>query len=100
VMPGVLIVEAMAQTGGIMMMNSLPNMDEKLVYFMQINNVKFRKPVVPGDQLVFEVEMVTKKSKIFMMSGKAYVDNVLVTEADFMAGVVDRDIPKQPEKQS
>jgi UDP-3-O-[3-hydroxymyristoyl] N-acetylglucosamine deacetylase/3-hydroxyacyl-[acyl-carrier-protein] dehydratase len=90
IMPGVLILEALAQTGGIMLLNSLPNYEEKLVMFMQINNAKFRKPVIPGDQLIFEVELKTKKSKYFTMSGKAYVDNVLVAEADFMAGITDR----------
>jgi len=95
-MPGVLIIEAMAQTGGILLLNSLPNFEEKLVYFMQINNAKFRKPVIPGDQLFLEVELLQKKSKIFTMSGKVYVENVLVAEADFMAGVVDR--PKKVEE--
>ncbi|MDP4116749.1 MAG: bifunctional UDP-3-O-[3-hydroxymyristoyl] N-acetylglucosamine deacetylase/3-hydroxyacyl-ACP dehydratase [Bacteroidota bacterium] len=90
IMPGVLILEALAQTGGILLLNSLPNFEEKLVMFMQINNAKFRKPVVPGDQLYFEVELKTKKAKYFTMSGKAYVDNVLVAEADFMAGITDR----------
>ncbi len=96
IMPGVLIIEAMAQTGGILLLNSLPDFKEKLVYFMQINNAKFRKTVVPGDQLFIEVELVQKKSKIFVMAGKVYVDDVLVAEADFMAGVVDR--PKKPEE--
>jgi UDP-3-O-[3-hydroxymyristoyl] N-acetylglucosamine deacetylase / 3-hydroxyacyl-[acyl-carrier-protein] dehydratase len=91
IMPGVLIVEAMAQTSGILILNSLPNFEEKLVYFMQINNVKFRKPVVPGDQLFLEVEFVSKRSKIFIMKGKAFVNEQLVAEAEFMAGVVDRD---------
>jgi UDP-3-O-[3-hydroxymyristoyl] N-acetylglucosamine deacetylase/3-hydroxyacyl-[acyl-carrier-protein] dehydratase len=91
IMPGVLIVEAMAQTSGILILNSLPNFEEKLVYFMQINNVKFRKPVVPGDQLYLEVEFVSKRSKIFIMKGKAFVNEQLVAEAEFMAGVVDRD---------
>lgn len=96
VMPGVLILEAMAQTGGILLLNSLPDFKEKLVYFMQINNAKFRKTVVPGDQLFIEVELTLKKSKIFTMAGKVYVDNVLVAEADFMAGIVDR--PKKIEE--
>ncbi len=96
VMPGVLIIEAMAQTGGILLLNSLPDFEEKLVYFMQINNAKFRKPVVPGDQLFLEVEMLQKKSKIFTMTGKVYVDDLLVAEADFMAGIVDR--PKKTEE--
>ncbi|MGA9295360.1 MAG: bifunctional UDP-3-O-[3-hydroxymyristoyl] N-acetylglucosamine deacetylase/3-hydroxyacyl-ACP dehydratase [Ignavibacteriaceae bacterium] len=91
IMPGVLIIEAMAQTSGILILNSLPDFEKKLVYFMQMNNVKFRKPVVPGDQLFLEVELVNKRSKVFMMTGKAYVNDVLVAEADFMAGVVDRD---------
>ena len=97
VMPGVLILESMAQTGGILLLNSIPDHKEKLVYFMQINNAKFRKTVVPGDQLFLEIELLQKKSKIFTMAGKAYVDNVLVAEADFMAGVVD--IPKKAEEE-
>jgi len=92
IMPGVLILEAMGQTGGILLLNSLPNYQEKLVYFMQINNVKFRKPVVPGDQIFMELELTSKKSRIFVMSGKAYVNDQLVAEADFMAGVVDREV--------
>lgn len=96
VMPGVLILEAMAQTGGILLLNSLPDFKEKLVYFMQINNAKFRKTVVPGDQLFIEVELTLKKSKIFTMAGKVYVDNILVAEADFMAGIVDR--PKKADE--
>ena len=91
VMPGVLIVEAMAQTGGILLLNALPNIEEKLVYFMQINNVKFRKPVVPGDQLFLEVELVNKRSKVFIMKGKTFVNDELVCEAELMAGIVDRD---------
>lgn len=91
IMPGVLIIEAMAQTGGILLLNSFPNPEEKLVYFMQINNAKFRKPVVPGDQLIIEVELIEKRAKVVKMSAKAFVSDVLVSEADFMAGVVDRE---------
>jgi UDP-3-O-[3-hydroxymyristoyl] N-acetylglucosamine deacetylase/3-hydroxyacyl-[acyl-carrier-protein] dehydratase len=91
IMPGVLIVEAMAQTGGILLLNALPNIEEKLVYFMQINNVKFRKPVVPGDQLFLEVELTNKRSKVFIMKGKTFVNDELVCEAELMAGIVDRD---------
>jgi UDP-3-O-[3-hydroxymyristoyl] N-acetylglucosamine deacetylase/3-hydroxyacyl-[acyl-carrier-protein] dehydratase len=98
VMPGVLIVEAMAQTSGILILNSLPDFEKKLVYFMQINNVKFRKPVVPGDQLYMEIELINKRSKIFIMKGRAFVDNQLVAEAEFMAGVVDRDQKTNGEK--
>jgi UDP-3-O-[3-hydroxymyristoyl] N-acetylglucosamine deacetylase/3-hydroxyacyl-[acyl-carrier-protein] dehydratase len=91
IMPGVLILEAMGQTGGILLLNSLPDPEKHLIYFMQINNAKFRKPVLPGDQLIMELEMKTRKSKIIMMSGKAYVDDTLVAEADFMAAVIDKD---------
>jgi len=90
IMPGVLIIEAMAQTGGVFLLGSIPDPENHLVYFMQINNAKFRKPVVPGDQLFLEVELVQKKSKIILMKGKAFVNEILVAEADFMAGIVDK----------
>jgi UDP-3-O-[3-hydroxymyristoyl] N-acetylglucosamine deacetylase/3-hydroxyacyl-[acyl-carrier-protein] dehydratase len=93
IMPGVLILEAMAQTGGVFLLGSIPNPDDFLVYFMQINNAKFRKTVVPGDQLFMELELVQKKSKVVTMKGKAYVNDVLVAEADFMAGIVDKPKP-------
>jgi UDP-3-O-[3-hydroxymyristoyl] N-acetylglucosamine deacetylase / 3-hydroxyacyl-[acyl-carrier-protein] dehydratase len=98
IMPGVLIIEALAQTGGVLLLNSFPNPEEKLVLFMQINNAKFRKTVVPGDQLYLEVELTQKKSKIVMMSGKAFVNETLVAEADFMAGVVDRESKPEDSK--
>ena len=91
VMPGVLILEAMAQTGGIMLLNGIENPEGKLVYFMAINNAKFRKPVTPGDQLVFEMKMKQRKSKICTMSGKAFVDGILVAEADMMASIIERE---------
>lgn len=91
VMPGVLIIEALAQTGGIMLLNSFPDPASKLVMFMSINNAKFRRQVVPGDQLVLEAELINKKSKYFVIKGNAYVDNNLVAEAEFMAGIVDKD---------
>ncbi len=93
IMPGVMILESMAQTGGILLLNSFPEPEEKLVYFMQINNAKFRKPVVPGDQLFLEITMTNQKSKFVTMSGKAIVDDTVVAEADFMAAIVDREKP-------
>ncbi len=90
VMPGVLIIEAMAQTGGILLLNGVENPGDKLVYFMTINNVKFRKPVLPGDQLIFEVSLVNRRSKMAFVAGKAYVDGSLVAEADLSAAIVDR----------
>lgn len=97
IMPGVLIIEAMAQTGGILLLNGVENPGDKLVFFMSINNAKFRKPVVPGDQLVFELKMVNRKSRICTMSGKAFVDGQLVAEADLMASIIDRNDAK-PQK--
>jgi UDP-3-O-[3-hydroxymyristoyl] N-acetylglucosamine deacetylase / 3-hydroxyacyl-[acyl-carrier-protein] dehydratase len=93
VMPGVLILEAMAQTGGILLLNGVENPGDVLVFFLSINNAKFRKPVVPGDQLVMELTMMTRKSKICQMLGKAYVDGALVAEAEMMASIVDRKDP-------
>ncbi|MEI7811300.1 MAG: bifunctional UDP-3-O-[3-hydroxymyristoyl] N-acetylglucosamine deacetylase/3-hydroxyacyl-ACP dehydratase [Ignavibacteria bacterium] len=90
IMPGVLILEAMAQTGGILLLNAFPDPSEKLIMFMQINNAKFRKPVLPGATLVMEIELINRRSKTATLSGKAYVDNVLVTEAEFMAAIVDK----------
>ncbi|MCC7429874.1 3-hydroxyacyl-ACP dehydratase FabZ [bacterium] len=90
IMPGVLILEAMAQTGGVLLMKIVPNYKEKLIYFMAIDNAKFRKPVVPGDQLIFEVELLSFRRNICKLQGKALVDGQLVCEAEFTAAVVDK----------
>jgi|WetSurMetagenome_2_1015567.scaffolds.fasta_scaffold09375_2 UDP-3-O-[3-hydroxymyristoyl] N-acetylglucosamine deacetylase / 3-hydroxyacyl-[acyl-carrier-protein] dehydratase len=95
VMPGVLIIEAMAQAGGILLLNGVENPGDKLVFFMAINNAKFRKPVLPGDQLVFELKMVSRKSRICQMKGEAFVDGNLVAEAEMMASIVPRSAPSQ-----
>jgi UDP-3-O-[3-hydroxymyristoyl] N-acetylglucosamine deacetylase/3-hydroxyacyl-[acyl-carrier-protein] dehydratase len=95
IMPGVLIVEAMAQTGGILLLNSFPDPAKKLVMFMGINNVKFRKPVVPGDQLFLEIELGSRRSKVVNMKGKAYVNEQLVAEGEFMAAIIDREEIKE-----
>ena len=92
VMPGVLIIEAMAQAGGLLLM-SLVNADDhknKVVYFMSLDAVKFRRPVVPGDQLRFELEMLKFGGKTCRMRGTAWVDGNMVCEAEMMAAVVDR----------
>ncbi len=94
IMPGVLIVEAMAQAGGVLLLNGIENPGDKLVFFMGINNVKFRKPVVPGDQLVFELTMVSRRSKVVQMRGQAFVDGALVAEGDLTAAIVDRETGK------
>jgi len=90
IMPGVLIVEAMAQVGGVLLLNAEMNPGDKLVYFTNIDKVKFRKPVLPGDQLRFELEMIKYRRSICKMAGKAYVSDDLVCEAELMAAVVDR----------
>ncbi|MFM8840843.1 MAG: bifunctional UDP-3-O-[3-hydroxymyristoyl] N-acetylglucosamine deacetylase/3-hydroxyacyl-ACP dehydratase [bacterium] len=90
IMPGVLIVEAMAQVGGLFLLNSDSYQEGKLVFFMAINNAKFRKPVIPGDQLIIEVTMTGKRFNTFAMSAKAFVDDVLVAEADLSAAIVDK----------
>jgi UDP-3-O-[3-hydroxymyristoyl] N-acetylglucosamine deacetylase/3-hydroxyacyl-[acyl-carrier-protein] dehydratase len=91
IMPGVLIIEAMAQVGGFMLMNLQDNPEEKLVYFMGMDNVRFRKPVRPGDQIRFELEMLKYRRTYCKMAGKAYVDGDLVAEAELMAAIVDRE---------
>lgn len=91
VMPGVLIIEAMAQVSGILVLNNLKDPENHLVMFMSINNAKFRKPVVPGDQLVLEAELVNQKTKYFSIKGTAYVDDKLVAEAEFMGAIVPRE---------
>ena len=86
IMPGVLILEGMAQVGGILAFYSIPEMvGEKLIYFAGIDKVRFRRPVVPGDQLIFEMKVIKHKGKIWKMAGTAKVDNVVVAEAEFMA---------------
>jgi UDP-3-O-[3-hydroxymyristoyl] N-acetylglucosamine deacetylase/3-hydroxyacyl-[acyl-carrier-protein] dehydratase len=90
VMPGVLIVEAMAQTGGILLLNGLDHPEGKLAMFTTINNAKFRRPVVPGDQLVLEVRLVNKRARIAQLSGEAYVNGELVAESQLSAAIVDR----------
>ncbi len=86
IMPGVLIVEAMAQAGGILAIASLPTaLASPLMLFMGLDQVKFRKAVVPGDQLVLEVEILKKRAKVIKLSGQAKVDGQVVAEALMMA---------------
>lgn len=88
IMPGVLMVEAMAQAGGLLVSKSRPDSDpndDNLVYFMSIEKAKFRKPVVPGDQLVLEVEALQARGKVWKFKGEAKVDGKVVCEAEFMA---------------
>ncbi|MFH0765618.1 MAG: bifunctional UDP-3-O-[3-hydroxymyristoyl] N-acetylglucosamine deacetylase/3-hydroxyacyl-ACP dehydratase [Calditrichota bacterium] len=90
IMPGVLIIEAMGQTGGVLLLNTEANPDDKLVYFTGFDKVKFRKPVLPGDQLYMRVEMVFYRRGLCKMHGSAFVGNQLAAEAEMQAVVVDR----------
>lgn len=92
IMPGVLIIEAMAQVGGMLLMSHFEGQDtaNKVVYFMSLDNVKFRRPVVPGDQIRFELEMIQFRGKTCRMKGAGYVDGQVVAEAEMMAMVVDK----------
>ena len=89
VMPGVMIVEAMAQTAAVLVVNTLDLIDkEMLVYFMSIDACKFRKPVEPGDCLELHVEVVRQRGKVWKFSGKGMVNGAVVTEADFTAMIM------------
>lgn len=90
VMPGVLIVEAIAQAGGFMLMKEVENRDGKLMYFAGIEEVRFRRPVMPGDTLRLEVEMVYWRNNICKMTGKAFVGDQVAAEATVMCKLVDR----------
>tara|TARA_B100000795_G_scaffold101656_1_gene74837 strand:- start:2490 stop:3896 length:1407 start_codon:yes stop_codon:yes gene_type:complete len=89
VMPGVLIVEAMAQTGGILALSTVPDPENYLTFFMKIDNAKFKRQVNPGDTLLFKLELITPiRRGIVHMQGTAYANNKLVTEAELMAQIV------------
>ena len=90
VMPGVLIIEAMAQTGGMLLMDELGSQEEKVVYFMALDNVKFRRPVLPGDQLRLEVDTIQFRGRTARLKGVALVDGQVVAEAEMLARVMER----------
>ena len=87
-MPGVLTVEALAQTGGILLYHSIPEPETKLVLLSKINSARFRKPVIPGDQLKLEVNMIKFKNRFCHVRGIASVDGEIVTECEIFATVV------------
>lgn len=92
--PGVMILEGMAQAGGILAFKSMDMTEEeaaeKVVYFMSIDNAKFRSPVRPGDRLEYEISVLKHKGAIWVLQGKAFVDGKLVSEAELKAMVVDK----------
>jgi 3-hydroxyacyl-[acyl-carrier-protein] dehydratase len=98
IMPGVLVVEAMAQAGAILMMSEIPDRHKKLIVFTGIDGVKFRRAVVPGDQIRFEVEVLHFRSRMGKMAGKAYVDGKLVCEATLTSSIVPRAKESKPEQ--
>ena len=93
--PGVMIIEGMAQAGGVLAFKSMDeqgqeNSKEKVVYFMSIDNAKFRHPVKPGDKLVYKLSVLKHRGNIWVLDGKAYVDDKLVAEAELKAMIVDK----------
>jgi UDP-3-O-[3-hydroxymyristoyl] N-acetylglucosamine deacetylase/3-hydroxyacyl-[acyl-carrier-protein] dehydratase len=90
VMPGVLIIEAMAQVGGLLLLDSIEAPEDKVVYFMTMDKVKWRRPVTPGDQLLFELEMLQFRRHTCRMKGVGYVEGQVAAEGEFMARIVDK----------
>jgi beta-hydroxyacyl-ACP dehydratase FabZ len=85
VMPGVLIIEALAQAGGLWAFSHAPGREGSPVYLMGFDKVRFRKPVRPGDQLILKLGLIKQRGPVFKMKGEAFVDNQLVAEAEIMA---------------
>ena len=90
VMPGVLIIEAMAQCGAVLFLRNLPERDKKLFYFGAVDKARFRKPVLPGDQLIMELNVLQRRANTVKLSGTAKVDGNLVAEAELLSVMVDR----------
>ena len=90
VMPGVLIVEAMAQVGALLLLRGIEDLADKLVYFAGIDQARFRRPVVPGDQVRLEVQVLKIRARTARLRGEAFVDGVLVAEAEMLSSLADR----------
>ena len=90
IMPGVLILEAMAQAGGLLLLDSVDDPEDKVVYLMSLDKVKFRRPVTPGDQLVCKLELLQFRRNVCRMKGEGYVQGEIVAEAEIKARIVDR----------
>jgi len=91
IMPGVLIVEAMAQAGGILLFHSIPNPEKKFVLFSKIDNMKFRRPVVPGDQIRIEAQVLRNKNRFYYLHAKAFVEGEIAAEGDMIASMLERE---------
>jgi beta-hydroxyacyl-ACP dehydratase FabZ len=90
VMPGVLIIEAMAQCGAVLFLRAIPDREKKLFLFGGVDKARFRKPVVPGDQLIFECEVLQQRSSTVKIKGVAKVDGAVVAEAEMLSVMADR----------
>ena len=91
IMPGVLIIEAMAQTGGLLLLQVVPDREKKLLYFVAVDDARFRRPVVPGEQLRLEVTVISWRGNFCKFQGQASVNGELAAEATLMCKMVDRD---------
>ena len=90
IMPGVLIIESMAQTGGLLLLQEVPDRENKLLYFVAVDGARFRRPVVPGDQLKVEMKVISWRGDFCKLEGRATVDGQLAAEATLMCKLVDR----------
>jgi 3-hydroxyacyl-[acyl-carrier-protein] dehydratase len=90
IMPGVLIIESMAQTGGLLLLQEVPDRENKLLYFVAVDGARFRRPVVPGDQLKVEMKVISWRGDFCKLDGRATVDGRLAAEATLMCKMVDR----------
>lgn len=91
IMPGVLILEAMAQTGGALLLGSVPDKEKKLIYLIGVDKARFRKPVLPGDQLRMEVSVTKMRGNFCQIWAEAFVDNEKVAEAEFLSTMVEKE---------
>jgi 3-hydroxyacyl-[acyl-carrier-protein] dehydratase len=97
IMPGVLIIEAMAQTGGLLLLQEVPDRQNKLLYFVAVDGARFRRPVIPGDQLRIEVTVLSWRGDFCKLEGKASVNGQLAAEATLMCKMVEREGPSETE---
>jgi 3-hydroxyacyl-[acyl-carrier-protein] dehydratase len=100
IMPGVLIIESMAQTGGLLLLQEVKDREKKLLYFVAIDDARFRRPVVPGDQLRIEVNVLAWRGTFCKLQGRASVGGELAAEATLMCKMVDIDEVQQPAQAS
>src|SRR6266852_6019885 len=98
IMPGVLIIESMAQTGGLLLLQEVPEREKKLLYFVAVDGARFRRPIVPGDQLRVEMKVLSWRGDFCKLEGKATVEGQLAAEATLMCKMVDREPPAKAEE--